>query len=211
MEIKSPKWIRPVDQSTVTTEDLLHRPKLPTAQEGPAKSGKVSLFKGELNYQGKPIPRAIEEILLKNPLHLAKIAEELEKYRDEILKQKKEQSDRRHTALALCQAYLLEISEKLKNQYDQSQTGIYVFFDYEGQLLLNGININFLIEQCKDHKLNESSRIFLRGIQKKLFTISENRTHSSVYEKNWETVSRLLNEIDSVLQSDLSLVSEQSC
>ena len=221
MEIKLPKLIQPVDQSTVTTEDLLRKPKVPSSQKGFTTSGKVSFFKEELHYHGKPIALAIEEILLKNPLHLTKIAEELEKYRDDVLKRKKElsekkqlseaQSEKINTILALCHAYLLEISEKLKNQYDQNQTGIYVFFDYEGQLLLNGINVNLLIEQCRGHKLNEQSQVFLRGIQKKLFAILENRTHRPVYEKIQGAVFKLVNEIDSILQSDLSAVPEQFC
>ena len=189
MEIKLPKLIQPVDQSTVTTEDLLRKPKVPSSQKGFTTSGKVSFFKEELHYHGKPIALAIEEILLKNPLHLTKIAEELEKYRDDVLKRKKElsekkqlseaQSEKINTILALCHAY--------------------------------GINVNLLIEQCRGHKLNEQSQVFLRGIQKKLFAILENRTHRPVYEKIQGAVFKLVNEIDSILQSDLSAVPEQFC
>ena len=100
MEIKLPKLIQPVDQSTVTTEDLLRKPKVPSSQKGFTTSGKVSFFKEELHYHGKPIALAIEEILLKNPLHLTKIAEELEKYRDDVLKRKKELSEKKQLSEA---------------------------------------------------------------------------------------------------------------
>ena len=99
---------------------------------------------------------------------------------------------------ALVHAFLAKIYGRVKKKFDETIDGVGFHLE-DGQLLLNGINVNAFLEMAKKHR-TEKGRIFLKGLRNRLVVLQENRSHNSNYEKIRETVEQLAEAIDKELK-----------
>lgn len=156
-----------------------------------------SVIGNRLKYQGQDLGQQIAENAYQNPAFLAQVAHELEKLRQDCLE--KMASDEIQNLVHLCEVYLHQIAIQQKNRFDEGVLGVHIFFDPHGQLVMNGINLNGLIEQCQRYA-TPKARIFLGGIRHKLYLILSNPTCSRLYEKMNNTVLEMLKDIDLILR-----------
>jgi hypothetical protein len=101
--------------------------------------------------------------------------------------------------VALCHAFLTKIFGRIKKKFDETIDGVSFHLE-EGQLLLNGVNVNAFLEMTKRHR-TEKGRIFLKGLRQRLLVLQSNRSGNPNYEKIRETVDRLAHAIDEELRS----------
>jgi hypothetical protein len=99
----------------------------------------------------------------------------------------------------LCENHITKIGEVLKGRYDETQSGLKINFDDEGQLILNGMNINMFIENCRDNP-TPKAKLFLKGIRGRLNHVLENKANARNFERIQEVIFELLDEIDSLLK-----------
>lgn len=98
---------------------------------------------------------------------------------------------------ALMHAFLTKIFGRIKKKFDETMDGVSFHLE-DGQLLLNGVNVNAFLEMAKKHR-TEKGRIFLKGMRNRLAILQSNRGGNSNYEKIRETVERLSAAIEKEL------------
>ncbi len=81
----------------------------------------------------------------------------------------------------------------LQKNFGEMQSGVKFCFE-DGQLVLNGLNISTYIATCRAYP-TPKSKIFLRGIKKRLHHVLQNRASLGIHD----AVSYLFAEIDDVL------------
>lgn len=94
----------------------------------------------------------------------------------------------------LIHAFLTKIYGRIKRKFDETIDGISFHLE-EGQLLINGVNVNACLTMVKKRK-TKKGRIFLKGIRRRMFVLQENRTGHMSFEKIRDTVERLSAAID---------------
>lgn len=208
MEIKPPKLIKNVSHSGVDADDLLNKPG-PKFQKTSLGQSAFSFQNDKLVMNGKDVGQLIAECLQQNPQMLSQLAGEIEEFKRLNLKRCKKKShskdrdmdeDEISKIFALCDAYLMRISELIKKQYDQTKDGVSIFFDEDGQLLLNGMNIHALVEKCRDDP-NPKALLFLKGVRSRLNHILENRSHNANFERLQGVILKLMEEIGKILKT----------
>lgn len=207
MRINPIKLVKSISQTAVEVDDLLRRPSLPFKLPF-FKRSEVAFNGKELVFGDKNVSHMIAEASREDPRLLAKIAGQLEDFKRAQLKRarkalKKGKIDPQveeelATILALCEAYIARIGESMKNRYDETQSGLRLQFDEDGQLILNGMNVGAYVALCRDNP-TPKSRIFLKGIRNRLTFILQNKGGSRNYERIREVVLGLFEEIDSIL------------
>ena len=137
----------------------------------------------------------------ENLTHLAasywtQIARRLESYRQWALRHV---SDPEQLAVfaAMVHALLTKIGSRLKKKFDEKMDGISFQLE-EGQLLLNGINVNSFIAMARRHP-TPKAKIFLRGLKTRLGLMLTNRMGNPNYEKIRNIVEELFGQIDQEL------------
>lgn len=214
MELKPLKLIKSISQSLVDEDWLTQWPfsqkAKPSSAKKQASGSHITYSQQKLYYKGEELNQVIQKALQSNPQFLSKLAKELEKFKKERIKitfedhKKKKlgigQKEHLNKLLSLSDAYLTKITEKLKNRYDQTQAGIQLYFDDEGQLILNGMNLNMFILQCRDYPTTKS-RLFLKGIKSRLHHILRNQANSRNHERVHNAVLGLFEKIDVILQT----------
>lgn len=211
MEIKPIRKIKRVRQSHVTTDDLLRWPRI---KSEPAVAGEPRMeFVGrQLFFNGREVGEIIRDQGRTNPQALAPLANALEAFKERAAKKSKKKrlfgwgreragyTDKDMAAIAaLCDAYIARIGEEIKRQYDQTKEGLNVFFDENGQLILNGINIHALIAQCGASP-NPKSLAYLKGVRARLAHVLENKVASRNYDRIRDVVLQLFGDIDAILK-----------
>lgn len=98
---------------------------------------------------------------------------------------------------ALLHAFLTKIFGRIKKKFDETIDGVSFHLE-DGQLLLNGVNVNAFLEMAKKHR-TEKGRIFLKGMRNRLAILQSNRGGNPNYEKIRETVERLSSAIEKEL------------
>lgn len=98
---------------------------------------------------------------------------------------------------ALLHAFLTKIFGRIKKKFDETIDGVSFHLE-DGQLLLNGVNVNAFLEMAKKHR-TEKGRIFLKGLRNRLAILQSNRGGNPNYEKIRETVERLGQAIEKEL------------
>jgi len=98
---------------------------------------------------------------------------------------------------ALVHAFLTKIFGRIKKKFDETLDGVSFHLE-DGQLLLNGVNVNAFLEMAKKHR-TEKGRIFLKGLRNRLAILQSNRGGNPNYEKIRETVERLAAAIEKEL------------
>ena len=204
IEIKPPQLIKDVTQSGVDTDDLLQKPG-PKFQKTSVGQSAFSFQNDKLVMHGKDIGQIIAETLQQNPQMLSQLAGEIEEFKRLNLKRRKKKSqskneDELSKIFALCDAYLVRIAELIKKQYDQTKDGVTVFFDEDGQLLLNGMNVHTLVEKCRENP-NPKTLVLLKGVRNRLNHILENRSHNANFERIQDVILTLIRDIEKILNS----------
>lgn len=100
---------------------------------------------------------------------------------------------------ALLHALLTKIYGRIKKKFDQTIDGVSFHLE-EGQLLLNGVNVNAFLEMARKRR-TEKGRVFLKGLRNRLALLQSNRNGNPNYEKIRETVERLAYAIESELRN----------
>ena len=214
MELRPLKLIKAVDQSSINNDDVLRKPKVPNTIGKKSKSATngIHVAKDRILYQGKDLASVIREAAQTNPQFLSKLAKELKEKREQL--KEKTKKDKRmklpfmkgkllkklNRELSMIAVYLTKIAEHLKSKYDQTQSGIHVAFDDNGQLIMNGINVNALINQCRENATPQS-KIYLAGLKKRLFHVLENKARSPLYERIREVTLQLIDEINPIIEA----------
>jgi hypothetical protein len=206
MEIKPPRLIKNVSHSGVDADDLLHKPG-PKFQKTSLGQSAFSFHNDKLVMNGKDVGQLIAECVQKNPQMPSQLAGEIEEFKRLNLKRRKKKTtqgrddDEISKIFALCDAYLMRISELIKKQYDQTKDGVSVFFDEDGQLSLNGMNVHALVEKCRDDP-NPKALLFLKGVRNRLNHILENRSNNANFERLQLVILKLMDEIGKILNSN---------
>ncbi|EKD50505.1 MAG: hypothetical protein ACD_62C00523G0003 [uncultured bacterium] len=210
MEIKPIKKVRTVHYSGIEQEDFLQRPQIKTTLKDNPQATGFEYAQRRLYWNGQEVGQVIRETATQNPQMLAKLANDLETFKDDAAKRRKRRffwsrklikefsDDDLGVILSLCDAYILRISELIKERYDQTKDGMNVVFDESGQLLLNGMNIHSLIENCRENP-TEKSLVFLKGIRSRLGHVLQNKINSRNYDRIQEVVKGLLGDIEKIL------------
>lgn len=211
MEIKPVKKVKPVKQSQISTDDFMRRPKIksPPLQPGEAR---MEFVNRQILMDGKEVGKFIKDTSMENPALLSKIASELEKFKKRCLKKRKkkfrlfskqpeEEYDEEQLSVifALCDAYIARVSELIKKRYEETKDGLSLIFDDEGNLILNGMNIHALVQQCEENP-NPKSITFLKGIKARLELVLETKVNSRNYEHIHEVILKLFEKIDKILK-----------
>lgn len=214
MSIKPLKKVSGIKRANVTLDDILQTAGVKEAR--PAPEGKLddfSLVGRQLYYQGQTVGDLIKKMATENPQFLSQLANELEKFREESTQKKKTRffkfkkttqdaytDEELGVIHGLCDAYILKISELVRQRYDQTKDGFNVTFDENQQLILNGLNIHAIIERCRE-KPESKSLLFLKGIRERLMVVLQNKSASKNYERLKEVIDQLCEEIDGVLEA----------
>jgi hypothetical protein len=98
---------------------------------------------------------------------------------------------------ALVHAFLTKIFGRIKKKFDETIDGVSFHLE-DGQLLLNGINVNAFLDMAKKHR-TEKGKVFLKGLRNRLAVLQSNRSGNPNYEKIRETVDRLAAAIEKEL------------
>ncbi|HCU23955.1 MAG TPA: hypothetical protein DF383_02975 [Deltaproteobacteria bacterium] len=99
---------------------------------------------------------------------------------------------------ALLHAFLTKIYGRVKKKFDETLDGVSFHLE-DGQLLLNGVNVNAFLEMAKRHR-TEKARIFLKGLRNRLAILQSNRSGNPNYEKIRQTVDFLATAIEQELR-----------
>lgn len=212
MEIKPIKRLKSVKQSGVNTGDVLNRPQI---KSGPIAPPKESIgFQGrQLVFAGKNMGVHIQHLNETNPMLLSKLANDLEHFKSEVEKRTKrkrrllsffdvpEFSDEEIGQIhALCDAYITKISELIQKRYDETRDGFHMEFDLDGQLILNGMNVHGLIQQCEENP-NPKSLLFLKGVKARLERLRETKRGNRNFERIEEIVNELIKRCAALLET----------
>jgi len=100
---------------------------------------------------------------------------------------------------ALLHAFLTKIYGRIKKKFDQTIDGVSFHLE-DGQLLLNGVNVNAFLEMARK-KRTDKGRVFLKGLRNRLALLQSNRNGNPNYAKIRETVERLANAIEAELRN----------
>ncbi len=147
----------------------------------------------------------LSKLISENLSHLgasywAQTARRLENYRQWALRHVK---DPEQLALfaALIHAFLCKIGGRLKRKFDETIDGL-AFHLEEGQLLLNGINVNAFIEMARQNPTRKA-KIFLKGLKNRMGLMLSNRLSNLNYEKIRGVVESLSGQIDKELSEEI--------
>jgi hypothetical protein len=100
--------------------------------------------------------------------------------------------------LAQLHAFLTKIYGRIKKKFDETIDGVSFHLE-EGQLLLNGVNVNAVLDMAKRHR-TPKAKIFLKGVRQRLLVLQNNRSGNVNYEKIRDTVDLLAQAIDAELK-----------
>ncbi len=106
--------------------------------------------------------------------------------------------------IALLHAFLTKIYGRIKKKYDETIDGVGFHLE-DGQLLINGVNVNACLKMAKKRR-SKKSRIFLKGLRGRLAILQENRMGNTSYEKIRDTVDRLALEIDEEIKAHPEII-----
>lgn len=208
MEIKPLKKVKGVRGAQIETGDPLAVLPIPP-EKSQQQASKFELIQNKLLYDGKEISQLIREMNQTAPQGLSALAAELEAYKEDCLRRRRERrflflkkrqfsQEELGIIYSLCDAYIARISELIKQRYDQTKDGMSLFFDEQGQLVVNGMNVHAYVQECRQNA-NPKSLIFLKGIRQRLEHAMHNRVDSRNYERLQEVILKLFDEIDEIL------------
>lgn len=215
MEIKPIKLVQRVKQAEVP-DSRIHKelPSVKTPLTLP--SGRFHFAKGELILNGKNIGTIIEEAVEPSTAFWSQLANDLnifleQSLRKQALQKKRKKGDKGvfagqeiedidptgelgHLA-ALVEAYIAKIMRILKRKYDETADGLSYTLDEDGQLILNGMNVNSFVIMAQQYP-SDKAKLFLKGLKNRLSVILSNKGGNPNYEKIRDATLNLFKEID---------------
>ena len=102
--------------------------------------------------------------------------------------------------MALCETYLARISQLLQRSFVGTETGCQLFMDEDGQVLLNGLNVQKAIERYQEYP-NPKSRLFLKGLWQRLQKVRHNPSFMLRHYHLQDVLSHLDGEMSQLLQA----------
>lgn len=179
---------------------------LPERETGraPAQDWRFVIQGQKFDFQGGKIllnSQNLSELISENLTHLSAqywttLSRRLARYRDWATLHI-DDPDALAKFSALVHAFLTKIFGRIKKKFDETLDGVSFHLE-DGQLLLNGVNVNAFLEMAKKHR-TEKGRIFLKGLRNRLAILQTNRSGNPNYEKIRETVDRLATAIEKEL------------
>ncbi len=152
---------------------------------------------GRLLMNRQEISRLISDNLTHFPAsYWSNVAYHLENYRKFVMKRIQE-PDQLAIFSALVQTLLHKLSGRLKRKLDETVDAL-TFSVEDGQLLLNGINVNAFLEMAKQNP-TQKAKIFLKGLKNRLGIMLTNRLGNPNYEKIRSIAHDLFDQIDQEL------------
>ena len=198
--------IRPSTESNIQNQDLLRKP-IPNGHLE-ATENDFSYENNRLSFQGKDLSIFIKENARSNPAVFSQIAKELEMFRqkkDKELRKKfvknpitNESEEEISHILALCEAHLARLAELMQNRYANLSTGCELEFDVNGQLILNGVNVQVALERYRDTR-HPNARLYLQGLAQRLYYVLGQTHKNRTYSRLQGTLTHLYQDIVSEL------------
>lgn len=198
--------IRPSTESNIQNQDLLRKP-IPNGHLE-ATENDFSYENNRLSFQGKDLSTFIKENARSNPAVFSQIAKELEMFRqkkDKELRKKfvknsvtNESEEEISHILALCEAHLARLAELMQNRYANLSTGCELEFDVNGQLILNGVNVQVALERYRDTR-HPNARLYLQGLAQRLYYVLGQTHKNRTYSRLQGTLTHLYQDIVSEL------------
>ncbi|MFO1464742.1 MAG: hypothetical protein U1F66_13325 [bacterium] len=185
--------------------DQLPLPERET-RRAPAQDWRFTIQGQKFDYQGGRIllnGQNLAELISENLTHLSAqywttLSRRLARYRDWATLHI-DDPDALAKFSALVHAFLTKVFGRIKKKFDETIDGVSYHLE-DGQLLLNGVNVNAFLEMARKHR-SEKGRIYLKGMRNRLAVLLSNRGGNPNYEKIRETVERLANAIEKELQN----------
>lgn len=214
MEIKPIKLVAPVSQADVgQIKNDRARPS-PT-QLVRAPEGKWQFVRGMILHNGQDVAHILENENSLPPAFWSKLANDLNQFRnytiaERLRRRRKKWSDKENLddvdpsgelghLSALVDAYIAKIMRQLKRRYDETADGISYTLDEEGQLTLNGINVNSFVEMATQNYSSDKAKLFLKGLKNRLGVILSNKRASANYDKIRDITEKMMDRIDEEL------------
>lgn len=198
---------------------IIHPPKLPEIDipdrqvEGQPASQDWEYQAGNavFDFRGGRIllnKQDLSKLISENLSHLgasywAQTARHLENYRQWAMKRVRD-PEQLAVFAALIHAFLTKIGGRLKRKFDETMDGL-AFHLEDGQLLLNGINVNAFIDMARRHP-TPKAKVFLKGLKNRLGLMLSNRLSNLNYEKIRGVVEDLTRQIDEELAKGMDEV-----
>jgi len=173
-------------------------------REAPSRGWKFEVQGQKFDYQGGKIllnGQNLSQLISDNLTHLGanywtSLSKRLALYRD-YATVSVDDPESLGQFFALLHAFLTKIYGRIKKKFDETIDGV-AFHLEDGQLLLNGVNVNAFLRMAKK-KRTEKARIFLKGMRNRLAILQSNRSGNPSYEKIRETVNQLAAAIEAEL------------
>lgn len=207
--------IKPVKPASKTSAVEPGAAKASATPELKAPQGQWNFINGRIEVNGQDVADIISQTKGRHSSFLSDLARDLEAFRNHYIRRNIRRRRKRigkkeileeidptgqlgHLS-ALVDAYIAKIMRQLKRQYDQTADGLFCEVDEDGQLILNGMNVNAFIQTARNHP-NDKARLFLKGIRGRLAYVLENKRRTASFERLKEVVQKLFDEIDLEIQ-----------
>jgi hypothetical protein len=187
MKIGSRRLVPKINQQTAELDNSLQKPKINQnlSQERAHLSQAWQVNGQKILHNGQDLSETIAKLVKENPTALTKLASELEKYRDSLIQEQKSKWWKKLTGsktydqrIAICQAYLKMMEDHIKEAFQHQQTGVKIDLDEWGQLTLNGLNLNQLLEEYENDSPHDARlRLFVKGARNRLMYIIGHSDH----------------------------------
>ncbi len=197
----------------------IHPPEIPDIKIPDRQVEEQARFQGwefkdgnaTFNFKGGRIllnHQDLSKLISENLSHLgasywAQTARKLENYRQWALRHV-DDPEQLAVFAALVHAFLTKIGGRLKRKFDETIDGLAFHYE-EGQLLLNGINVNAFVEMARRNPTRKA-KIFLKGLKNRMGLMLSNRLTNLNYEKIRVIVEELTGQIDEELSKGMDEV-----
>lgn len=178
-------------------------------------AGKWVFKNGQILFKGQDVGKLLEQAGKKPTAFWSSLAAELEVFRNYYIRKKGKKRKRKVQGKvvvelvdpsgelgrlsALVDAYIGKIMRLIKRKYDETADGLSYCLDDDGQLTLNGMNVNAFIDMARRYP-SDKARKFLKGLKNRLGIILSNKSHNPNYDKIKEATDSLFNEIDQEIE-----------
>lgn len=175
----------------------------------PVKADGIDFAGGRMVLNGQEMSDVIRGMVENQPSTLAALASQIEDYKKKRLRRRnqlvaknpqlaKKEDEELGKLFAACDAHIEQIGRHIQRRFNQTRDGFAVEFDEDGQLIMNGMNIHALIERSRTDA-TEKSRLFLKGIRRRLELMLANKSGTPAFEKIRDVVEILTKDIDNLI------------
>ena len=160
---------------------------------------KFDFLRGRIVLNNQDLAYFISENLTHLSAHYwTNLAKKLDNYRKWALHHAQD-PEKLAMLAALVQAFLAKIFGRIKKKFDETVDGVSFHLE-EGQLLLNGINVNAFIRLAKKYPDNKRAKVFMKGLRGRLKLLLTNQWGNNEYEKIRDVIVGFIRLIDELLE-----------